>query len=70
MTMASQHGFVQMLALDKCLRGWALAAQGQGEAGITQMHEGLAGLGAIGIELYRGISVDAARRGLWQSRAG
>ena len=52
MTMASQHGFVQMLTLDKCLRGWALAAQGQGEAGITQMHEGLAGLGAIGIELY------------------
>ena len=54
MTMASQHGFVQMLTLDKCLRGWALAAQGQGEAGITQMHEGLVGLGAIGIELYRG----------------
>jgi TOMM system kinase/cyclase fusion protein len=53
MTMSSEHGFVQLLAQEKILRGWALAAQGQGEAGIAQMREGLAAWGAIGAALYR-----------------
>jgi predicted ATPase len=53
MPMASEHGFVQWLAEEKVLRGWALAAQGQGEAGIAQMREGLATWKAIRVELYR-----------------
>jgi TOMM system kinase/cyclase fusion protein len=53
MTMSSEHGFVQLLAQEKILRGWALAARGQGEAGIAQMREGLAAWGAIGAALYR-----------------
>jgi class 3 adenylate cyclase/predicted ATPase len=53
MPMASEHGFVQWLAEEKVLWGWALAAQGQGEAGIAQMREGLATWKAIRVELYR-----------------
>ena len=33
------------------LRGWALAEQGQGEEGITQIHQGLAAHRALGAEL-------------------
>ena len=35
------------------LRGWALAAQGQRDAGLAQMREGLATWEAMGLELYR-----------------
>jgi len=34
-------------------RGWALAEQGQAEAGINQMHQSLATLRATGTELFR-----------------
>jgi hypothetical protein len=34
-------------------RGWALAFQGQGEAGMTQMHQGLAAILATGFTLAR-----------------
>ncbi len=53
MPIVSEHGFVQLVAQEKILRGWALAAQGQEEAGIAQMREGLATWGAMGVELYR-----------------
>jgi predicted ATPase len=53
MPMASEHGFVQWLAQEQILRGWALAVQGQGEAGIAQMREGLTTWGTIGDKLYR-----------------
>ena len=53
MPMASEHGFVQWLAQEQILRGWALAVQGQGEAGIAQMREGLTTWGAMGDKLYR-----------------
>src|SRR5262249_38733588 len=43
----------QTLAQGQILRGWALAAQGQGEAGIAQMREGLAVWEAMGDKLYR-----------------
>jgi predicted ATPase len=52
MLISSEHGFVQWLALEQTLRGWALAAQGQGEAGIAQMREGLAVWEAMGDKLY------------------
>src|SRR5215510_7668200 len=35
------------------LRGWALAAQGQGKEGMAQMHEGLAAYRATGAEQWR-----------------
>src|SRR5262245_49206308 len=53
MPILSEHGFVQLVAQEKILQGWALAVQGQGEAGIAQMREGLATWGIMGVELYR-----------------
>jgi len=53
MPMSSEHGFVEWLAHEQILRGWALAAQGQGEAGIARMREGLATWEAMENELYR-----------------
>jgi predicted ATPase len=34
------------------LRGWALAMQGQGEAGMTQVHQGIAAWRATGAALF------------------
>jgi predicted ATPase len=42
MAIASEHGFPFFSARGAMLRGWALAAQGQGETGVAQLHEGLA----------------------------
>ncbi len=53
MPMSSEHGFVEWFAHEQILRGWALAAQGQGEAGIAQMRAGLATWEAMGNKLYR-----------------
>ncbi len=51
--LVREHGFVQLVAQEQILRGWALAAQGQGEAGISQMREGLATWETLGVEVYR-----------------
>jgi TOMM system kinase/cyclase fusion protein len=51
MALASEKGFPQFVTLGMILRGWALAVQGQGEAGIAQIHQGLAAFRAVGSEL-------------------
>jgi predicted ATPase len=51
--MSSEHGFVEWLTFGQILQGWAVAVQGQGEAGIAQMRAGLAIWEAMGNELYR-----------------
>jgi predicted ATPase len=53
MVLAQEHGLEFMLAEATFLRGWALAEQGQGEAGIAQMRQGLAAWQALGAELFR-----------------
>ena len=53
MVLAHEHGLGFMLAEATFLRGWALAEQGQGEAGIAQMRQGLAAWQALGAELFR-----------------
>lgn len=50
-TLSNEEGFPLWLAWTTVLRGWALAAQGQHEQGITQMHEGLAAYQATGASL-------------------
>jgi predicted ATPase len=40
--LCAEYGFPRWLAGGTILRGWALAAQGQAEAGIAQMRQGLA----------------------------
>jgi class 3 adenylate cyclase/tetratricopeptide (TPR) repeat protein len=48
--LAREHGFAFWVALAKLLRGRALVEQGQGEAGLTQIGQGLAALRATGSE--------------------
>ena len=54
-TLATKHadaqGFGMWWAMGTMLRGWALAEQGQGEAGIAHMRQGLAAWRASGAEL-------------------
>ena len=42
LALATEQGFARYVALGTFLRGWALAAQGQGAEGIAQMRQGLA----------------------------
>ena len=53
MPIVREHEFVQLLAEEKILQGWALAVEGREETGITQMREGLTAWAAMGVELYR-----------------
>jgi predicted ATPase len=48
LAIMSEQGFEQNLATTTFTRGWALAAQGQHEEGITQMRQGLAARRAMG----------------------
>ena len=53
MTLATEQGFAARVALGTIMRGWALAEQGQGEEGIVQIRQGLAGWRAAGSEVGR-----------------
>jgi predicted ATPase len=53
LTLATVQGFPLYLGFATCWRGWALALQSQGTAGIEQMQQGLAALLAIGQALSR-----------------
>jgi predicted ATPase len=46
--LATEQGFPHWAALGTSLRGWALAMQGQGEAGMAQVRQGLAAWQATG----------------------
>jgi predicted ATPase len=48
LALAHEQGFAYRVARGTLQRGWALAAQGQGEAGIAQLHQGLAAYQATG----------------------
>src|SRR5262249_32190643 len=51
--LATEQGLPTWLANGTVQRGWALVAQGQGEAGIAQLRQGLAAHRATGEELVR-----------------
>jgi predicted ATPase len=53
MTLSTEQGFAEWLGGGSLLRSWALAEQGQREEGITQMHQALAAMQAVGIEVAR-----------------
>jgi predicted ATPase len=46
--LSTEQGFMMWLAAGTVARGWALAEQGQGEAGIAQIRQGIAALQATG----------------------
>ena len=48
LALATKHGFVRFEAQGVFYRGMALAAQGQGAEGISQMQQGLAIVRAVG----------------------
>jgi predicted ATPase len=69
--LAREHGFAFRVAQATFLRGWALVHQGQGEAGLTHMCQGLAALGATGSETGDYLLLLAAAYGrVGQSEAG
>src|SRR5262245_26162389 len=49
--LSTELGFPIWAAWGTCLRGWALAIQGQGETGMTHMHQGIAAWQATGAAL-------------------
>jgi predicted ATPase len=51
LTLSTEQGFAQWVAHGTILRGWALAEQGQGEEGVTQVNQSLAGWRATGAAL-------------------
>ena len=53
LTLATAQGFPLQVGHGTCWRGWALAMQGHGEAGLAQMRQGLAAIVATGNELVR-----------------
>ena len=53
MALATEQGFAEHLAKATILRGWALAAQGQGAEGTAQVRQGLAAHQATGSEQHR-----------------
>jgi predicted ATPase len=53
MTVATDQEFPEQLAWVTPLRGWALAAQEQGAAGITQIQQGLAAAQAMGATVHQ-----------------
>ena len=53
LALSGEQGFPYWLALGTVWRGWALAEQGQGEEGMTQIQQGIAAYRATGAELAR-----------------
>jgi predicted ATPase len=51
--LCTEQRFAQSLAVGTSLHGWALVEQGQHEAGIAQMRQGIAALQATGAEAHR-----------------
>jgi predicted ATPase len=52
-SLATEQGFPFWLAFSATLRGWALAQQGQAQAGIAQIEQGLSASRATGAEIRR-----------------
>jgi predicted ATPase len=55
LALMTEQGFGHLLGTATCVRGWALAAQGQGEEGMAQMHQGLAAERGTGSVLGRSL---------------
>jgi TOMM system kinase/cyclase fusion protein len=49
--LATEQGFPYWIAFGTILRGWALTHQGQAQAGVEQMHQGLTAWRATGAEI-------------------
>jgi predicted ATPase len=73
LTVATKHKVALVLAVGPIMRGWALAMQGQGAEGLTQLRQGLDAYRATGAEFQRPhfLSLLAeVHRSLGQPKAG
>src|SRR4030095_1963196 len=52
-SLATEQGFPFWIAVGTMLCGWSWAQQGQAQAGIAQIHQGLATYPATGVETLR-----------------
>jgi predicted ATPase len=71
--LAQEHGFTQWWVGGMMRRGWALAAQGQGAAGLAQMRQGLAAhraTGAVGGRPFYLVLLAEASGGMGQITEG
>ena len=50
--LSTEQGFPLWAAWGTCFRGWALAMQGQGEAGMAQVRQGITSYRATGAALF------------------
>src|SRR4030095_2741154 len=48
LAFATDHGFFVFIAFGRVIRGWILVQQGQLQAGIEELHTGLASIGPTG----------------------
>jgi hypothetical protein len=55
LTLATAQGFPVWVGIGTFWRGWALAMQGQGEAGLVQMRQGMAALVSTGLTLSQSL---------------
>jgi predicted ATPase len=73
LVFCTEQGFTQQLAMGTILLGWGLAAQGQADKGISQMHQGLGASQAAGIGLGRAPVLAQLAEAYWhtgQTEAG
>ena len=66
-SLATEQGFPHWRAQGAILRGWVLAQQGQAQAGIAQIHQGLSAYRATGAEINTAVFSGAPRRSLWNA---
>jgi predicted ATPase len=66
-TLSNEHGFIQASSAGIIKRGWALAKEGAVAEGIRQLHQGLATIRDMGLELplslYLALLADAYKQG-------
>jgi predicted ATPase len=53
LALSAEHGFSQWVARAMMLRGWLLVRQGQGDAGMAQLQQGITAYRATGAEVAR-----------------
>jgi class 3 adenylate cyclase/predicted ATPase/tRNA A37 threonylcarbamoyladenosine biosynthesis protein TsaE len=62
LAIMTEQGFMRLLGHTTFIRGWALAAQGQHEEGMAQMHQGLAARRELAVAEYLARLAEASGR--------
>ena len=68
MTFCAEKGFSQWVDMGTILHGWGLAVQGQGDAGIAQMRQGLLSSQNAGTKLGQAPVLAQLAEAYWRTR--